>query len=405
MSGGLFFILLIPFAGAGLALMNSGLCRARNAAHSALAALCVSGAAALAYFVFGFAVEGYPGGASRAFTLAGQSWNWIGAGPLFLRGVDFAASPVAIYVLFGVFAAGVTSVIPLSSGAGRWRLGAACASAAILAGLTFPLFAHWSWGGGWLAQLGFVDNVGAGAIHATGGLTALAITWIVGPRRGKYTPEGMPTAIPGHNIVMVLLGCWLAWFGWLGLNCGGAALFGSAGANRLALAALNTTLSAAAGALAAAAITRARFGKPDASLCANGWVAGLVASSAGCATLPPATAVLAGLVGGALAIYSIEWLELHLRVDDPGGAISVHAVGGIWSLMAAGLFGANWLAQLAGVATLIGCVLPIAYVLNSLLNRFYRLRVAKEAERQGLDLHELGAGAYPDFASHTEDSW
>ena len=119
---------------------------------------------------------------------------------------------------------------------------------------------------------------------------------------------------------------------------------------------------------------------------------------------------MVGMIGGALAIYSIEWLELYFSVDDPGGAISVHAVGGLWSLMAAGLLVANpvpgqWLAQLVGVATLIGFVLPLTFGLNWLLNRVYPLRVAPEAERQGLDLHELGAGAYPDFMSHTDDSW
>jgi Amt family ammonium transporter len=213
----------------------------------------------------------------------------------------------------------------------------------------------------------------------------------------------MPTAIPGHNIVLVLSGCWLAWIGWLGWNCGGAMLFAAADTGGVILAALNTSLSAAAAALTAAVITRIRFGKPDASLCANGWAAGLVSASAGCAFTPPAAAVLIGIIGGALAIFSIEWLELHLSVDDPGGAISVHAAGGLWSLLAVSLFGAHGVAQLAGVATLLGCVLPMSYGLNLALNRFLPLRVRQEAERQGLDLHELGAGAYPDFAGHTED--
>ncbi|HEY1336188.1 MAG TPA: ammonium transporter, partial [Bryobacteraceae bacterium] len=305
-----------------------------------------------------------------------------------------------VYALFGMLAATLAAAIPLGSGADRWRLGASCASAAFTAALTLPLFAHWTFNGGWLAQLGLVDSGGAGAIHATGGMTALAIAWILGPRRGKYNRDGMPVAIPGHNAVFVLLGCFLAWIGFLGLNAGGAP----------ELAALNTTLSAAAAALTAAAITRARFRKPDASLCANGWVAGLVSASAGCGAMRPAAAVLAGAIGGALAIYSVEWLELHLSVDDPGGAISVHGVGGIWSLIAAGLLIAEpkpwqWAIQLIGVATILGCVLPMTYGLNLLLNRFYRLRVAPEAERQGLDLHELGAGAYPDFMTHQDDAW
>jgi Amt family ammonium transporter len=414
----LFLIFLIPFAGAGLALINAGLARSRNAAHSMLTTLCVIAVAGLAYFVCGFAWQGYPGHASCNLLLNGKAWSWIGSGGFFLRGVEFDGGFGSLAALFGMFAAGLTAMIPTGSGADRWRLGANCASTALLAAWTFPLFAHWVWGGGWLAQLGanyglgrgFVDCGGAGAIHGTGGLTALAIAWILGPRRGKYTHGGMPAAIPGHNAVLVLFGCFLAWVGWLGLNCAGAILFTGAQPGRAALVAVNTTLAAAASVIAAAAITRARFGKTDASLCANAWVAGLVAVSAGCAVMRPAAAVLVGGIGGALAIYSVEWLELHLSVDDPGGAVSVHALGGVWGIVAVGIFATasaegQWVAQVAGVATLIGFVLPLTYGLNWLLNLVYPQRVTADAERQGLDLYELGAGAYPDFLSHTDDPW
>jgi len=303
--------------------------------------------------------------------------------------------------------------MPLGGGADRWRLGASCASTVLLAGWTYPLFAHWAWGGGWLAQQGFIDSGGAGVIQVVGGLTALSITWILGPRRGKFNPDGMPSALPGHNAVYVLLGCFLAWLGWLGLDGAGAILFTGVEASRVVLIAVNTTLAAGLGALAVAAITRARFGKTDASLCANGWVAGLVAVSAGCAVVRPAAAVIIGLVAGALVVYSVEWLELHLAVDDPGGSVSVHAVAGLWGLLAAGLLAAVapgdapgvLLAQLTGIATLLGCILPLTYGLNWLLNRVMPQRVAVEGERQGLDLYELGAGAYPDFMTHNEDFW
>ena len=151
--------------------------------------------------------------------------------------------------------------------------------------------------------------------------------------------------------------------------------------------------------------------KTDASLSANGWVGGLVRVPAPDArTSSHAGAVLIGAIAGALVVYSVEWLELHLTIDDPGGAISVHAVAGIWGLLAVGPFAqtpepGQWIAQLVGVATLLGVVLPLSYGLNWLLNRFYGLRVASEGERQGLDLYELGAGAYPDFMTHNEDMW
>ena len=406
------FVLLIPSATAGLALINAGLGRFRNAAHSMLSALCVIAVAALVYFAVGAAWQGSAGQPAFALRVAGQDWNWIGAGRFFLRGLELGGWS-SLAALFGLMSAALTAIIPLGSGADRWRLGASCASTALLAGWTYPLFAHWAWGGGWLAQLGFIDGGGAGAIQVVGGLTALSITWILGPRRGKFNPEGMPSALPGHNAVLVLLGCFLAWLGWLGLNAAGAILFTGVAASRAVLIAVNTTLGAASAALCVAAITRSRFGKTDASLCANGWVAGLVAVSAGCAVMPPAAAVIVGLVAGALLVYSVEWLELHLGIDDPGGSVSVHAVAGLWGLLATGLLAAIapgdapglWLAQVVGIATLLGFILPVTYGLNWLLNRLSPQRVAMEGERQGLDLFELGAGAYPDFMTHNEDFW
>src|SRR5579872_5005574 len=151
------FILLVPFALAGLSLINTGLGRSRSAAHSMMAALCLTAVAALAYFVCGFAWQGFPGAPSHVLTIAGKDWNWLGAGPFFLRRFELDASPAALAVLLGMFSVSLAALIPLGAGGDRWRLGASCASTVLLAGWTYPLFAHWAWGGGWLAQLGFVD--------------------------------------------------------------------------------------------------------------------------------------------------------------------------------------------------------------------------------------------------------
>ena len=422
-------ILLVPFAAAGLALINTGLGRSRSAAHAMLSSLCVLGVAALVYFVCGFAWDGVAGGPAHVVTIGGRTWNWLAAEPFFFRGLQFSGSHELLAVWLQLFAVGLAALIPLGGGADRWRLGACCASTALLAGWTYPLFAHWVWGGGWLAQLGinyglghgFVDAGGGSVIQVLGGMTALTMALILGPRRAKYTADGMPTAIPGHNAVLLLFGCLLALVGWLGLDCAGSLLFARVDAARVPLIGVVATLSAAAAALTAVVITRVRFGKPDASLTANGWIGGLVASSAACAFVSPAEAVIIGALAGALVTFSVELFELHLAVDDPGGAISVHAVAGIWGVLAVGLFGrfpapgvngaggaaaansGQFVAQLVGVATLVGFVLPLTYALNWILDRVYQQRVTVEGERQGLDLHELGAGAYPEFVTHTED--
>ena len=416
----LFCIFLVPLAGAGLALINAGLGRSRSATHIMMSSLSALSVAGLVYFVCGFAWQGFSGSPGHILMLSGKGWNWIAAEPFFFRGLALDGSAASLAALLQIFCVGLAALIPLGSGADRWRLRASCLSTALLAAWTYPLFAHWVWGGGWLAQLGanyglghgFLDVGGASSIHVLGGLTALAVTWILGPRRGKYSADGMAPAIPGHNAVLVLFGCLLALLGWFGLNSAGAILFTGGEPSGSVLIVINTILAAAAAALTAALITKIRFGKPDASLSANGWVGGLVASSASCAFVVPAEAIVIGSIAGAVVTFSVELFELRLEVDDPGGAVSVHAVGGIWGLLALGLFArfhgpvlnvagdagsvatlgsatGQWLAQLIGVATLIGFVLPLTYTVNWILNRIYPFRVSVEGERQEMDLHEL----------------
>jgi len=414
-------LLLAPFAVAGLGLMNTGLTRSRSAAHAMLASVSVGAVAMLGFFVCGFAWEGLAGAPSHVIRAGGKNWDWIGAGGFFLRGVNFGLSRDSLTVLQQLVSVAMCAMIPAATASERWRLAACCASTAVLAGWTYPLFAHWVWGGGWLAQLGvnyrlgsgFVDAGGASCIHVVGGLTALSLGWILGPRHAKFSPHGVPAAMPGHNAVIVLFGCVLALVGFLGLNAAGAQLFGGIGVPQTALAAVNTMLCAGGGGLAALLTTRVRFGRPDASLTANGWVSGLVASSAVCAFVRPAEAVLVGLIAGTLVIFAVETIELRMKVDDPAGAISVHGVSGIWGILALGAFGrlaqgaasneGQFLAQLIGAGTLVGFVLPLTYTVNWLIDRVLRQRVGAEGERQGMDLFELGAGAYPEFVTHRED--
>jgi Amt family ammonium transporter len=393
------FVVLTPLAVAGLVLINAGLGRSRNAAHVMTASLCATAIATLTYFAIGFGIQGHD-------ALQPQGWNWIGHGPFFLRGLRVNELPVILAAWLQFITVGLASVIALGGGAERWRLGSICLSTALLSAITYPLFAHWVWGGGWLAQHGFVDAAGSGVIQCTGGLTALAITWLLGPRRGKFGQEGMPAAIPGHNIVVVMFGCIVTMAGWTALNEAGAMLNIGAPIGSCPIIALNTLFAGGSGLLAAVVVTRLRFGKPDASLSANGMVAGLVASSASCPLIPPPEAIIIGFVAGALVVYSIELFELRLGVDDPTGSASVHGVGGIWGLLALGIFGrrdGQFISQLVGIATLIGFVFPLTYGINWILNRISPMRIAQEGEWQGLDLYELGAGAYPEFVSHGEE--
>jgi ammonium transporter, Amt family len=420
-------ILLMPFAAAGQGLIQAGLGRSRSAAHALLTTVCALAVTSIVFVLLGFSWSGFAGGAAHAFTLHGARWDWMGAEPLLARGVHFdgggtnpsANIAIGLVLCFEMFAVAIAAIIPIGAGTDRWRLLAFLASTTLFGAITWPVFAHWAWGGGWLSRVGttfklgagFIDAGGSATIHVVGGLTALSLAWILGARKGKYAGDGTATAIPGHNIVVVLVGCILALVGWLGVNSAGSLLFYGAGAARMAGIIVNTVLGASAASLAALGMTRWRFGKPDASLIANGWVAGLVAGGAGCAFVAPGAAIGTGVIAGVLVVFSVDLLEQKLLIDDPGGAISVHAVCGIWGVLAAGLFigaapgmrGAQILAQAVGIATLLGFLLPLTYGLNWLLNRVVAQRVDRDGDWHGMDIRELGAGAYPEFVVHNDE--
>jgi Amt family ammonium transporter len=411
-------VLLVPLATAGLALIHQGLGRSRSAAHAMFASLCALSFTAIVFVLIGFSSAGYGGGTAHVWHLLGKQWDLLGAEPLFgsaLRPQAVKNPFLLLAVALQIFAVGLAALVPISAGSDRWRLASVCASSALLAAFFYPLFSHWTWGFGWLAQLRalfalppFVDG-GAGAVQALGGLTALSVAWVLGPRQGKYA-EGQATAIPGHHIVLVLFGCLLALVGWMGLDSAIAMLFYGMGADNVASIAIDAMLSAAGGCLAAVAVTHWRYRKPDASLSANGWIAGLVAGSAGCGLISPLAAVAVGVVAGVIVTLLVEALELKLMIDDPGGAISVHAGAGLWGLLAFGLFGpangaraALVLSQLVGIATLLGLMLPLVHLTHLALNRFVPFRVDADGDWQGMDIRELGAGAYPEFVIHADE--
>ena len=409
-------LLLAPLAIAGLALINTGLGRSRSAAQSLLGSLAIVAVTAIAFALVGATLVGTSAAAGHIFILGGKPWNWLGMGPFFLLGLSAAPAQAQLELLFEFLAVALAALIPWGSGADRLRLAAGCAIGAVLAAIVFPLLVHWTWGNGWLAQLGvnfslgsgFLDPAGAATIHVLGGLSALAVAWIAGPRRGKFPQGGFATAMPGHTAVYMLFGCLLALAGWLALNIAGAVLWLHAPLAALPATAVNTLLSASGAVIATLAVTRYRFGKPDASLCANGWLTGLVASSACAAVVSPLAALFIGIVAGVITPLLVEVLELAVSIDDPSGAIAVHGAGGLWGLIAAGVF-APWpgqfSAQLVGIATLLGLALPLVYLLFWLANRVIPFRVDPDGERIGMDLHELGGGAYPEFVIHRDDTY
>jgi Amt family ammonium transporter len=409
----LFFIVLIPLAMAGLALIHQGLGRSRSAAQTMLSTLCAIGIGAIVFVLIGSAWAGVSGSPGHAFQLSSVRWDWLGADRFFAQGLhtgDTGAMHGLLAMCLQMFAVGIAAMIPISTGSDRWRLGAVCAASAAMAAILYPLFSHWVWGGGWLARFaGFVDVGGAGVVQVVGGLAALSVAWVLGPRRGKYA-DGLATAIPGHNIVQVLFGCLLCLVGWIGLECSAAILVYGASSEQMVMVVLNAMLAASAGLLAAVSMTRVRYRKPDSSISANGWVAGLVAGSAGCCFLTPGAAIFLGLVAGALTTWLVEFLEMKALVDDPGGAVAVHAGAGIWGLIAYGALSASgtdrWvhlLAELVGVATLVGLMFPLIHGMNLLLNRLVPYRVDRDGDWQGMDIRELGAGAYPEFVIHTDE--
>jgi Amt family ammonium transporter len=417
---GIVFVLLLlvlaPLAIAGVALINVGLGRSRSAAQALLGNMVVVSTAFIGFALIGATLVGNTGGPAHVIQLAGKPWNWLGEGPFLLIGISNDPAQSQLEILFQFLAVAMAAIIPWGSGADRLRLSAGCAIAAVLSILVFPVLAHWVWAGGWLAQLGinfsagagFLDPAGAGTVHLLGGLSALAVVWLVGSRRGKFPKEGFATAMPGHSAAYILFGCLVALVGWLGFNLAGASLWLHAPLAALPVTALNTLLTAAGALTATYTVTRVRFGKPDASLCANGWLAGLVASSASAAVVSPVPALLIGIVAGVITPLLVEVLELAVTVDDPSGAITVHAAGALLGLIAAGIFApqpGQLIAQLVGIATILGLFLPLVYLLFRVLNRFIPFRVDPDGERIGMDLHELGGGAYPEFVIHRDDSY
>jgi ammonium transporter, Amt family len=399
---------LVMFALCGFALLVSGFARAQNVIHTFVAVMLLVSVGILGYSIVGTAVQWH--GASFFRFLANEPAD---AAALELVRLPFLAAVAAFAV-----------VIPAGALAERWRFSSMVVVGGVVSTTIFPLVARSTRAGGWLADLGVsshlghgvVDFAGSGAVHLVGGMVALAGALTMGSRAGKFTHGGRPTAMPGHHVPMFMAGSLILGVGWFGLVIGMGLPLALA---PLALAATNTAVAAAASVLAATAYTIWRFGAPDPSLVANAWLAGLVSISAGSVFVGGWAAALIGVVSGSLVVESVLFVERR-RIDDLAGVISVHGVCGAWGLLAAGLLaggrygdglngisgpvrglvygdGAQFVAQAVGAIVLALAVFVAAYVLFLVVGRSTGNRVPAHAEREGLDVSELGAAAYPDF--------
>jgi Amt family ammonium transporter len=437
---------LVMFMQAGFAIVETGLARAKNANHTMMMNFMVYGVGMLAYWLIGFSIqEGGVGAVANlggtaplngefAIHLFGKDWGLFGTQGIMLGGATYDVGVMVMFLFQMVFMDTALTIVT-GTAAERWKYSAFIISSFIMGAFTYPLFGNWAWGGGWLATLGsnyglghgYSDFAGSGVVHSIGGVTALAMAIIIGPRIGKFRRDGTPNAIPGHDIVLVLLGCFILAFGWFGFNPG-STLGASANGNlRISSVAVNTMLAGMAGSFSAMYYMWMRYGKPDASMTGNGFLAGLVAITAPSGFVNPMASVVIGLIAGVLCALSCEFVERVLKLDDVVGAISVHGTNGLFGVIAVGLFadgksnyGGSWngvpgsvtglfygdagqlVAQLIGVATLLGFVFTMSFVLNAVLEAVWGHRVTAKVELEGLDIPEMGALGYPEFALKSE---
>ncbi|MCL6548854.1 MAG: ammonium transporter, partial [Alicyclobacillus sp.] len=322
----------------------------------------------------------------------------IGFGPVTPPG----GLPLAGYALFEIgFAIAAASIIS-GAVAERMKFSAYIVTVAVTCGLVYPISSHWLWGqGGWLASLGAEDFAGSAAIHALGGFMALALAYIVGPRKNRFNADGSANVFAPSNIPVASAGAFILWFGWFGFNAGSTL---NAHSSALASIALNTFLAAAAGGMSAILVSMAKFKVADPSMTINGSLAGLVAITAGCAYVSPWAAIAIGLAAGALVIWATGWVD-RLQVDDPVGAVAVHGANGLFGTVAVGLLDSRrgllttghthlLLVQLLSAAVIAAWGLCSAGAIGWLLKRTMGIRVSEECEDEGLDIVAHGIPAY-----------
>ncbi|GIX49657.1 MAG: ammonium transporter [Candidatus Tectimicrobiota bacterium] len=410
---------LVMFMALGFAMLESGFCRAKNTVNILAKNLVVFAITAIAFLAVGWGLMFGDGtgfiGLKGVWFLSGPD-NSPATGEAY-RGVYGAIAwtgiPLAAKFLFQMVFAATAATIVSGAVAERIRFSAFLLFSTLMAGLLYPITGHWIWGGGWLQQRGMLDFAGSTVVHSVGGWAALAGALLLGPRLGKYTPEGRVQAIPGHSLTSATIGVFVLWFGWFGFNPGSTM---AADWRLIGHIAATTNTAAAAATLSATATAWVLLGKPDFAMILNGAIAGLVAITAPCAFVSLGSAFFIGLGAGILVVLAVLFFD-RIRVDDPVGAISVHLVCGAYGTLCVGLFaepavnpavttaglffgGGSTLfgVQLLGVVAVGAFTFLSSLVGWSLIKGLVGLRVPPEEELEGLDRGEHGNLAYPDFA-------
>ena len=384
---------------AGFAMVETGFTRAKNAGNIIMKNLMDFAIGTVVFWFLGFGLM-FNGGN-----------GFIGVPDLFIRG-DYGAeggfSSMAFVIFQTVFCATAATIVS-GAMAERTKFISYCIYSGVISLIIYPISGHWIWGGGWLSALGFHDFAGSTVVHMVGGLAALVGAKMLGPRIGKYDKDGKPKAIPGHSLTLGALGVFILWFGWFGFN-GGSTVSMSNGAELAASHIFVTTnLAAAVATCTVMIITWFRYKKPDVSMTLNGSLAGLVAITAGCDVVSPVGAAIIGLIAGFVVVFGIEFVEKVLKIDDPVGAIGVHALNGAFGTLAVGLFATDgglfygggfksFGVQVLGVAAVAAWVLVTMTIVFFCIKKTVGLRVSKHEEIVGLDIEEHGlVSSYADF--------
>ena len=398
---GIWFLIgaaFVFFMQAGFAMVETGFTRAKNAGNIIMKNLMDFCIGTVVFMFLGFGI------------LLGEDTlgGFIGIPTLGII-TDYANFDWSNFVFNLVFCA-TTATIVSGAMAERTNFLSYCIYSGIISAVVYPIEAHWIWGGGWLAQMGFHDFAGSCAIHMVGGFSALIGAWMEGPRLGKYNKDGTPNAIPGHNVVIGALGCFILWFGWYGFN-------GAAATNGPQLASIfaTSTIAPAIATVTCMIFTWVKYGKPDVSMCLNASLAGLVGITAGCDTMDAMGAFFVGVVSGLLVCFGVWFCDYVIRVDDPVGAVAVHFCNGLWGTIAVGLFATTsapsceinglfygggvhqLILQLTGVGSVLLWTGVTMFIVFKVIDKIFGLRVTDQEQLDGLDIHEHGMTAYYGF--------